>query len=485
MGVVLTGVKQVFGQLGQIQNAAQNVADSMEAMGYAGAALLAGAGALAIGSVNAFESFERVRRTMSNMLGEKIGTKLAYDIQKFTIEANASTEALQNVANVWTGMTADAKGLLPILKALEKNSSSMTDLQLTNAGYVLSQIKAGGKVMGNDILQLVNSGLPLNKIAEELGVKSIRETTQMNGDKFIAGFLRAMDKLPDRTPLLTRMLNNIMDAFKSSIVPTGQLVTAALMPLVMVANTLVTAFNKFNLATGGALGFVLIIAAFRAGLVMLIPIMQMLAAQAVVWLHNNQAVMASAGKTFNGGGMMKAMALMMAFHALQPEIEALIEAFKPFITMIVDALKPAITWVVSQFQAINSILGGWPSKILAAVILLAQIKNLGLAQMTMTMAKATWDYVKGIRVAAIWNAIVAGWEIIKAQAGAAWAFATGNWAGAAIAVAILAGLGVGIAAMVGGGRRSGESSSNGANRPQRRSSWENIWHRRYAHERGV
>jgi hypothetical protein len=308
----------------------------------------------------------------------------------------------------------------------------------------------------------------------------------MNGDEFIQGFLSAMGKMPDRSPLITRVVANTMDAIKSALVPTGKLVTAALMPIALTASMIATGFAQINKATNGMVGFAIIVGSIAVGLALLNPLIRAMGVQVMTFINMNRASVMGAAAGVNMTGLLRSMALISAIQQLGPEINSLVAAFMPIVNMVIDSVAPSISWIAEQFKLVNEYLGGWPGKILAAFVILNQIKNLGIVEMVRTMVMMSLEYVKSLKVAALWTSIVAGWETIKAAAATAWAFAAGNWAGAAAAIAILGGIGFAIAGAVGRGQSSNTSGQSASgDRPQRRSSWENIYHRRYAHERGV
>lgn len=135
--------------------------------------LLAGTAALGTGrtamkGVGLAMDADKQRMSFEVMAGKQAGGKLDADLTKFARQSIFGNE-VKGLAQTQLAFGAGAHDVMPTLKML--GDISMGDkekLQSLNLAY--SQIRATGRLMGQDLLQLVNAGFnPLQIISEKTG----------------------------------------------------------------------------------------------------------------------------------------------------------------------------------------------------------------------------------------------------------------------------------------------------------------------------
>lgn len=108
----------------------------------------------------AFKTFIGSTREANDILNELV---------QLAIKTPFTSEETINASRVLAAYGFNAAQLLPIVKRLG-NIASGTTIPLSQIALVFGQIKAAGKLMGQDLLQLVNAGFnPLQEISERTG----------------------------------------------------------------------------------------------------------------------------------------------------------------------------------------------------------------------------------------------------------------------------------------------------------------------------
>lgn len=138
--------------------------------------------AFAIGSVIAFEKkiievrgeMESLRISFETLAGERIGKQLYEDIKQFATSTPMMMSDLAKGAQTLLGFNIEAEKVMPILRQI--GDISMGDAQKFNSlTLAFAQMSSTGKLMGQDLLQMINAGFnPLVQIAEKTG-KSISQ----------------------------------------------------------------------------------------------------------------------------------------------------------------------------------------------------------------------------------------------------------------------------------------------------------------------
>lgn len=138
------------------------------------------------------QSLEISFRTLA---GQTQGDKLFQGIREFAVKTPMMMKDLATGAQTMLAFNIEAEKIMPILKAI--GDISMGDAAKFNSlSLAFSQMSATGKLMGQDLLQMINAGFnPLSVISEKTG-KTIGElkeqmeagkiTTEMVTEAFIA-----------------------------------------------------------------------------------------------------------------------------------------------------------------------------------------------------------------------------------------------------------------------------------------------------------
>ena len=140
------------------------------------------AGALTLASLMAFEKkvievrseMESLQKSFESLAGEHVGRQLYEDIKQFATTTPMMMKDLAKGAQTLLGFNMEAEKIMPILRQI--GDISMGDAQKFNSlTLAFAQMSSTGKLMGQDLLQMINAGFnPLVTISEKTG-KSIGE----------------------------------------------------------------------------------------------------------------------------------------------------------------------------------------------------------------------------------------------------------------------------------------------------------------------
>lgn len=138
--------------------------------------------AFAVSSLIAFQKkiidvrgeMEALQISFETLAGERVGRKLYEDIKQFATTTPMMMKDLAKGAQTLLGFNMEAEKVMPILRQI--GDISMGDAQKFNSlTLAFAQMSSTGKLMGQDLLQMINAGFnPLVIIAEKTG-KSIGE----------------------------------------------------------------------------------------------------------------------------------------------------------------------------------------------------------------------------------------------------------------------------------------------------------------------
>lgn len=128
------------------------------------------------------KEFQSLEVAFSSLLGsEKLGKEMFKAITDFATSTPLLEKDLANGAKTLLGFNIEAEKVIPYLKQI--GDVSMGDSQkFQSLTLAFAQIQSTGKLMGQDLLQLINAGFnPLGEIARTTG-KSISELKQEMSD---------------------------------------------------------------------------------------------------------------------------------------------------------------------------------------------------------------------------------------------------------------------------------------------------------------
>lgn len=116
-------------------------------------------------------NFEQMRVAFSTMLGSQAeADKLIKQIQDFAIATPYGTTALVDLSKQLLAFGFQAEEVIPTLDRLGNVAAGIGTDKMPNLIYAMGQIRAAGRLVGQDLMQLINAGFnPLQEISRTTG----------------------------------------------------------------------------------------------------------------------------------------------------------------------------------------------------------------------------------------------------------------------------------------------------------------------------
>ena len=163
-----------------VANSSNNFVRLQNVIARTGVAL----GAISIGSaiatigrqaINAAKDFEVLKVSFTTLIGNAAtAQQKIIELRNFAAETPFTTDEVFKASRILLGYGIEANRLLPTLKTLGDVAGG-TGAPLERLALVFGQVRAAGRLYGQDLLQLINAGFnPLQEISQNTG-KSIRE----------------------------------------------------------------------------------------------------------------------------------------------------------------------------------------------------------------------------------------------------------------------------------------------------------------------
>ena len=147
--------------------------------------------ALAVSSLVAFQKkiidvrgeMEKLQISFETLAGEQVGKQLYEDIKQFATTTPMMMGDLAKGAQTLLGFNMEAEKVMPILRQI--GDISMGDAQKFNSlTLAFAQMSSTGKLMGQDLLQMINAGFnPLVVISEKTGKSIAKLKDEMSEGK--------------------------------------------------------------------------------------------------------------------------------------------------------------------------------------------------------------------------------------------------------------------------------------------------------------
>lgn len=177
--LVIDQTKQLQGNLDSIDKSTKQVDKSANAFNstlkkiatFTGFALLANqAKNLVKGSLEAAGSMEQVNVALTTMLGSgEKAAKLQKDLIKFAKSTPFEIEGIFGTTKQLLAFGIAQEEMIPTMKTLG-NIASGLGVPMSRLALVFGQVKAAGHLMGQDLLQFTNAGVPLlDELSKMLG----------------------------------------------------------------------------------------------------------------------------------------------------------------------------------------------------------------------------------------------------------------------------------------------------------------------------
>lgn len=225
----------------------------------------AAGGVFAVGQIKEFAShivslrgeIESLEISFNTLLGSDVkGSAMFKDIREFAVNTPMMLKDLASGAQTMLAFNIEAEKVMPMLRAI--GDISMGDAQKFNSlTLAFSQMSATGKLMGQDLLQMINAGFnPLSVISEKTG-KSIGDlkeemekgkiSAEMIADAFITAtsaggkFYGMLDKQSKGT---TGAISNLKGAIDDMYNDLGTAAQGATVEVIGGATTIVKHYRE-------------------------------------------------------------------------------------------------------------------------------------------------------------------------------------------------------------------------------------------------
>jgi hypothetical protein len=145
-------------------------------LGLAAGALAGSLVAAAAGAVSLFSAIKKgmeledVEIQFGTMLGsDKAGAKMIQDIQEMAARTPMTSGGLQRATQTMMQFGVETEGILDTLRQLGDVAGG-NENRLQHLALAFGQVKSTGRLMGQDLLQMINVGFnPLQVISEKTG----------------------------------------------------------------------------------------------------------------------------------------------------------------------------------------------------------------------------------------------------------------------------------------------------------------------------
>ena len=135
--------------------------------------------------INVRSEIQSVEKSLEVLAGRQIGKRLADDIKKFAVETPMGFQELAKGAQTMLAFNISGEKVMPMLRAMGDISMGNAD-KFQSLVLAFSQMSSTGKLMGQDLLQMINAGFnPLAVISEQTG-KSIGQLKEDMADGAIS-----------------------------------------------------------------------------------------------------------------------------------------------------------------------------------------------------------------------------------------------------------------------------------------------------------
>ena len=220
--------------------------------------------AFAISSIVAFEKkiidvrseMESLQKSFESLAGEHIGRKLYEDIKQFATTTPMMAKDLAKGAQTLLGFNIEAEKVMPILRQI--GDISMGDAQKFNSlTLAFAQMSSTGKLMGQDLLQMVNAGFnPLVVISEKTGKSIAKLKDEMSEGKITVEMVEEAfrsataeggkfhNMLEDQSKAMKGALSNLQGAYEEMLNEIGEKQQGVMLEGVELAQTIVQNYEK-------------------------------------------------------------------------------------------------------------------------------------------------------------------------------------------------------------------------------------------------
>lgn len=217
-------------------------------------------------ALQAAGNYERLNVAFTTFLGSATLAKTTLqELQAYAEKTPFTATETQQSARILLAYGFSANQLIPVLNQLGSVSSG-TQIPLQQIALVFGQVRAAGKLMGQDLLQLVNAGFnPLQEISERTGVSMAVLRKRMADGKISAddiqkSFIAATIEggkfynlneeigktLPGRISALSDKFQVLVREIGDALSPAAKILVERLISIVEAAKGLIPVFQLFG-----------------------------------------------------------------------------------------------------------------------------------------------------------------------------------------------------------------------------------------------
>ena len=267
---------EILDQLQQVPNAGNAATNAIQGIGLAIASVvsLKGLSDLALQSVRVAASFENTRVSFETMLGS--GQKATELLSQLVREAAVTPFELKDLTEIGQRLLAmgiAADQLVPTIRVLGDIGAGVGTEKLPQLTLALGQVRAAGKLTGNELRQFTEAGVPLLEALAEKGGKSVKILAKEVTDGKIgfdevnaalAGLTEQGGKffglMNKQSQTLTGLTSTLKDDFNSLLRSVGEGINEGLKEAVKSADGFVKTLDPeklrgFGRAIGEIIGF--------------------------------------------------------------------------------------------------------------------------------------------------------------------------------------------------------------------------------------
>lgn len=144
-----------------------------------------GFGLLANQALGSASALQQNALALEVMLGSKEKSqKLLSDLTKFASATPFNLTDLQGYTKQLVAYNFSAEEIIPTMKTLGNVASGVGKDKLPNLVYALGQVRVAGKLTGQDLMMMVNAGVPLlDELSKSLGVSTTKVREMMGNSQ--------------------------------------------------------------------------------------------------------------------------------------------------------------------------------------------------------------------------------------------------------------------------------------------------------------
>lgn len=195
---LFTGLNQAENRVDQFGNYVKNTGNKI------GMALSAGFGGAVLSDfakevINVRGEIQMLESSFEVLLGGKGVSGFMAELKQFSVDSPLSMNGVANAAQTLLGFGIAAERVMPVIKQIGDVSMGNED-RFKSLSLAFAQMSATGKLMGQDLLQMINAGFnPLQVISEKTGksigeLKKDMESGAISSEMVADAFASATDK---------------------------------------------------------------------------------------------------------------------------------------------------------------------------------------------------------------------------------------------------------------------------------------------------